>query len=73
MNKVVKLIIKFVLFLIILMIIYGIFMVIWVGIYSPKNILRPPGILTILSFFISWFIVFKKKIIDSLLDKKNVN
>jgi hypothetical protein len=55
------------------MIIYGIFMVIWVGIYSPKNISRPPGILTILSFFISWFIVFKKKIIDSLLDKKNVN
>ena len=73
MNKVVKFVIKFVLFLIILVIIYGIFMVIWVGVNSPKNISRPPGILTILSFFISWFIVFKKKIIDSFLDKNNVH
>ena len=73
MNKVVKFVIKFVLFLIILVIIYGIFMVIWVGVYSPKNISRPPGILTILSFFISWFTVFKKKIIDSFLDKNNVH
>ena len=71
MNKIVKFIIKFILFWIVLFVIYAILMGVWVGIYSPENIIRPPGILTILSLFISWFIVFKKKIIDRFLDKKS--
>lgn len=71
MNKVVKFIIKFILFWIVLCVVYGILMGVWVGIFSPENITRPPGILTILSLFISWFFVFKKKIIDRFLDKKS--
>ena len=71
MNKFVKFIIKFLLFWILLFVIYAILMGVWVGIFSPENITKPPAILTILSLFISWFVVFKKKIIDRFLEKKS--
>lgn len=71
MNKFVKFIIKFLLFWILLFVIYAILMGVWAGIFSPENITRPPAILTILSLFISWFVVFKKKIIDRFLEKKS--
>ena len=71
MNKFVKFIIKFLLFWILLFVIYAILLGVWVGSFSPENITRPPAILTILSLFISWFVVFKKKIIDRFLEKKS--
>lgn len=39
----------------------------WVLIYNPVNIIRPPGILTLMSLFLSWYIIFKKKYIDNYI------
>ena len=39
----------------------------WVLIYNPDNIIRPPGILTLMSLFLSWYIIFKKKYIDNYI------
>ena len=62
-----KLIFKIFFFSILSVIIFGVLVGLWVLIYNPENIIKPPGLLILMSLFLSWYMIFKKKYIDNYI------
>ena len=69
MNKFLKFTIKISLFILLIFIVFGILMSIWVGVFNPSNVTRPPGIITLLSIFISWILIYRVKVLEKIRDK----
>lgn len=71
MKKTVKFISKLALFFVVLFIVFAILMGVWAEMFNPSNITRPPSFISIISIFVAWFFVYKKKIIDKYFEPKN--